>query len=120
MGHLQSLKLKRQIYAYEIVTKKGGNNKDYKSKIESLGMMIYNSGLVSTLTQLKLKDALIYKHLKNWIVKNKVIGFTFNEADDLLQKVVSIDDSMVLHALTIEILALTDALKEVLKAEVPS
>lgn len=118
MGHLQSIKLKRQQYAYQAVTTYPNNKKDYKSKVESLGMMIYHNGLVSTLTQLKKKETDIYNQIHKWITQHPSICFNYNGCNDLLDKVVTIGNPMVLHALTIEILALTDALKEIIKAEI--
>ena len=118
MSYLKSKKLERQNYSFGIVSRLQGNKKEYKSKVESLGMMIYNNGLVSTLSQLKLKENELYNHLMSWIVKNRVVNFPFDNSKDLLNEVLEINDSMVLHALTLELLAITDTLKEILKAEV--
>ena len=127
MPYLHSIKLERQTFAFLKVGEIIGNNElnasNYKSRVESMGMMIHHNGLVSTLSILKNaksdEDKLIYKHLAQWVHQKEVIGFTFNlQPDDLLTKILAITDSRVLLALTIEALALTDVMKEILKAEV--
>jgi len=126
MPHLHSIKLERQNFAFtKIIILRNSYPLDskYKSMIESLGMMIHNNGLVSALSLIKNSDktenALIYQHLAEWVNQKKVIGFAFDlNNDDLLENVLAIDDSRVILALTIEILSLTDAMKEILKAEV--
>ena len=119
MGNLQSIKLKRQQYAYLAVKGIQDDNKsDYKSMVESLGMMIYHNGLVSTLSQLKKKEPEIYTQIHKWITSHPTIGFNFNGHIDLLDTVLKIENPMTLNALTLEILSLTDALKEIIKAEI--
>lgn len=126
MPYLHSIKLERQTFAFgKIIVLKTNQTlaAHYKSSVESMGMMINNNGLVSALSLLKNSkhdaDKLIYSHLALWTNQKKVIGFTFNlPPDDLLTKILAITDSRVLLALSIEALALTDVMKEILKAEV--
>lgn len=120
MSYLKSKKLERQLFAYRAVKGFHGNNKEYKSVIESLGMKIYNSGLSSTLAVLKsgnTSEKVVFQQLKEWITENSVIGFSLLNNEDLLSKVLQINNSMTFSALTKEILAFTDALKEIVKAE---
>jgi hypothetical protein len=81
--------------------------------------MIYTSGLSSTLAMLKggKNSVKVYNHIEEWIWQNPVIGFSLNQNEYLIQKVLEINDPMVLNALTKELLSLTDALKEMVKAE---
>lgn len=121
MSYLKSQKLKRQLFAYEAVIEFSGNKKEYKSIIESLGMKIYNNGLSSTLAVLKSDTGtgkIVYDQIQKWIEPKQVFGFSSTEGNDLLLKVLEINDAMVLSALTKEILAFSDALKEIVKAEI--
>ncbi|MGE5356832.1 MAG: type III-B CRISPR module-associated protein Cmr5 [Deltaproteobacteria bacterium] len=113
MGHLQSLKLNRQIYAFDQVKDHG--NKEYKSAMEQVGMMIYNSGLISTLAFIKNKESRIYIDIKTWFCKQEHIEFSLNESEDLLIKALQIEDPMILIEVTREVLKLTDTFKEILK-----
>lgn len=126
MPYLHSIKLERQTFAFTKIINLRNNPplaSKYKSMVESLGMMIHNNGLVSALSLIrnsgKEENALIYQHLSEWIDQRKVVGFTFDlYDDDLLENILAIVDSRILLALTLEVLALTDAMKEILKAEV--
>lgn len=118
MSYLQSIKLARQICAYESVKSVSINKKEYKSVVERMGMMIYSNGLISTLCQLKIKNSVIYGHIGEWIKKQKSLGFNIQDNIDLLDHIVQIRDSRVLLALTIETLKFTDALKEMVKSEI--
>jgi len=126
MPYLHSIKLERQSFAFSKIIDIRDNHHSlaslYKSMVESLGMMIYNNGLVSVLSRLKNSNAenkFIYEHIAQWLDYKRVIAFSFNlPDDDLLECVLAIDDSRVLLALTIEILVLTDVMKEILKAEI--
>lgn len=112
MAYLQSLKLARQVYAFNRVKTHG--NKEYKSAMEQIGMMIYNSGLMSTLAAIDSKSK-IYIDIKDWFYVQQQIGFNLNDNDDLLIKALQIEDPMILNELTREVLRLTDTFKEILK-----
>ena len=126
MPYLHSIKLERQTFAFTKITVLKHNltlAAHYKTRVESLGMIVYNNGLVSALSLLKNsqkeEDRLIYTLVAEWIHKKKVIGFAFDlPDDDLLKNVLAIIDSRILLALSLEILSLTDVMKEILKAEV--
>lgn len=119
MSYLQSQKLERQAFAFKSVHSVLSeqlqvhpviNKKDYKSDVEKLGMMIYNSGLVSSLAHIKDKNKVLYKHISDWI-KNQF------EFSDLLKFLVEQKDPLQINKITLEVVALSDALKEICKAE---
>jgi len=125
MSILKSRKHQRQKFAYDCFQSvQNGIKSKYKTQIEKLGMILYTNGLTSTLAYIKAgrennnEFRFLYKHLTQWILQeNPIIGFSIENDDDLLEKVLEIDNSRVVLALTQEFLTLSDALKEIVKAE---
>jgi CRISPR type III-B/RAMP module-associated protein Cmr5 len=122
MSVLQNRKRERQVYAYNKVHEVNRNDfKKYKSLIEETGMMLYTNGLISTLAYLKAGEGekkTWYKHLSGWFARQSVIPFSYNNhSDDLLEKVLQLDDARTLMLLTKEAIILSDAFKEMVKAK---
>jgi CRISPR type III-B/RAMP module-associated protein Cmr5 len=120
MAILQNIKRERQVFAYEKVDKVGNDFKKYKSLIEKTGMMLYTNGLISTLAFLKAgggEKKEWYDHLSDWFKQQSVVPFTLADNDDLLDKVLKINDGRTLMLLTKEALILSDAFKEMVKAK---
>lgn len=110
---MNNLKLNRQKFAYACVS---GNDKKYKNAVEKAGMMIYKNGLISTIANIKANETVLYGHIKDWLKKeNYSLGFGNNA--DLLKNLLATDPNTLL-ILTEEVLLLTDALKEFVKAEI--
>jgi CRISPR type III-B/RAMP module-associated protein Cmr5 len=122
MSVLRNRKQNRQLFAYTNFTSFSGSKEKYKALVEKMGMMIYTNGIVSTIAHLKAKNddeyKTLYTHFSEWIInENPVTGFSIGNDDDLLERVLGIEDSRLLLALTKEYLLLSDALKEIVKAE---
>jgi len=78
-------------YVLEAKEKLGNKEKEYKSYVKKLPVMIKTNGLGQTLAFIKAKNdtyALIYKQLEDWLKKcpNSVIN-----GDDLVKAVISLD-----------------------------
>jgi len=123
---LQNIKRKKQVFAWEKVNEVKTKKTEYKSLVEKIGMMIYTNGLISTLAHLKGKQSkpnkpneynYLYNHLSEWLKQEDFIPFKLTNNKDLLEEVLSIDNAKVLLLLTKEILILSDAFKEMVKAK---
>ena len=120
---LKNIKREKQKFAYKQVKdiKENDNikNKDYKSLVEKLGMMIYTNGLISTMAHLKAKKGVhkeLYKHISAWFKRKELqIPFRMDKRDDLLQKLLYLDNSRMMMLLTKEAIHLSDAFKEMVK-----
>lgn len=117
---LQNIKRKRQKFAWDKVNEVISKQKEYKSLVEEIGMMIYSNGLISTLAFLKGKGGVhkdLYSHIAKWLEEDNIIPFKLDTNEDLLEKAISIEDARQLMLLTKEILVLSDAFKEMVKAK---
>ena len=79
-------------YVLEAKKKLGNKEKEYKSYVKKLPVMIKTNGLGQTLAFVKAKNdtyALIYKQLEDWLKKcpNSVIRYD----KDLVESVISLD-----------------------------
>ena len=117
---LKNIKRQRQLFAYNKVHGVGNQQKkEYASMVEKIGMMIYTNGLISTMAHLKAKggaSGLLYTHISDWFIReDSHIPFSMNQQDDLLKKLLELDNSRTMMLLTKEVIRLSDALKEMTK-----
>lgn len=117
---MESTQLKRQQYALqciEAVEKKA----DYKSYIESFGLLVYNNGLINTIIYTEDKNVEIYNQVKNWINNdNYLLGFdanTNNENKDIFINNLTSCTMAELLEITQEVIRLADMLKLIAKAK---
>jgi CRISPR-associated protein Cmr5 len=120
---------KRAKYAFEKASAgMKAEGKKYGSQIESLSMMIHNSGLRNTLAfayaKGYLKDnkewKLVFEHLTNWL-KNEPTDFFTNlksktRAEDILKEIIELGDYEYRFA-TQETVALVNWLRKLVKGE---
>jgi len=133
MGNLKNIKKEMQEFAFEkvdeVYTKNNKIFNEYKSLVEKMGMMIYNNGLISTVANFKANEynkkgnkkyeyIAISNHINLWLTDKSIYKeFVHNgTSDELLQRLLSIDNGRHLLALTKEAVKLSDALKEMVKA----
>lgn len=120
---------KRAKYAFEKANAgMKAEGKKYGSQIESLPMMIHNSGLRNTLAFAYakgiLKDSkewkLVFEHLTNWLKTEPTGTLTtlksLNKADDMLKAIIDLGDDEYRFA-TQETFALVNWLRKLVKGE---
>ena len=109
------LKVKRQKFALEQVQSVTDNKKEYKTKVESLGMVIYNHNLITAIAWLKKdKNKTLYNQIEKWLTKEYPMKIA---TDNFLKKLTELS-AVQLMLYTEEVLLLSDALKEFCKAEI--
>ncbi len=118
---LKNIKREKQKFAYKQVkdVKENDNikNKDYKSLVEKLGMMIYTNGLISAMAHLKAKGGAseqLYNDFSNWFQSHAQLPYKIDS--NLLETLLlEINDSRMMMLLTKEAIHLSDAFKEMVK-----
>ncbi len=126
MKKLQNLKIKMQEFAFTKVSEVDKNIfEKYKSAVESLGMMLYTNGLVSTLAFYQGKNTreynVLYENIEEWLtnddsIVNNLIP-VLSDDSTFFKRILAIDDARSLMLITKEVIKLSDALKEMVKAE---
>ena len=119
---LKNIKRQRQLFAYEKVSSVNRNKKEYASQVEKIGMMVYTNGLISAMAHLKAKGGAhkqLYDHFSEWFKReHSQIPFSMNQNDDLLKKLLDLNNSRTMMLLTKEAIQLSDAFKEMVKVKI--
>jgi len=126
---MKDLKLKRQQFALEKIleaikkekedkenrVKNPFSSKEYKTRVEGLGMVIYNHNLITAMAWLKSKNNTLFNHVKDWLTGD---DYPMKLSNANFLKTLTQLNSTQLMVYTEEVLLLSDALKEFAKAEI--
>lgn len=115
---IKCLEQGRAKFAYECALKgsKIRKEKEYKSYVKKVPMLIKTNGLGSTFAFIKSKINkdeskagyaynLIYEQTTEWLIKDEKQLLKIKKEDDLVEKIISLDTSQKYRAVTNEILA---------------
>lgn len=128
MTRLKNRKLERQQFAFDqFIALDSSYKENFKTFIERMGMMLYTNGLISTVAFIRSRRfdrnenetefKYVYDFLNNWLREDRVIVFKLGETEDLLEMLLELDNSRTHLAITKELLLVSDAFKEIVKAE---
>lgn len=110
---LKNIKQERQQHAFDAVKAVDNQKKkEYKSAVESFGMIVYTNGLISLLASYKKKNPSIYNQLHNWLHHKGLVG---SNNSHFLEEIIAIDSGVLMQC-TKETIMYSDALKEMTKA----